>query len=312
MKNKLSIFLIIILFVGLILGGCAYGNTHSSVSFSLISGSEGTLDKWNRFPSNVLKDTNDYKLYYYANNARGKDYRLFYADSHDGVTWKNFQMIMDTGGNALEPMVLKVGETYHLWFNNNSPGTSGSVDGSWIEHGSSTDGKQFSNRTTVIKTGAQGVYDSVGLTGPHVIYNNGLYEMWYSGWDGKHWRILYANSSDGLNWDNFTLALGKSTGGLWDIGGAATPTVILEDGVYRIWYEAYNKSVWQVGYGESTTGKAPWNNMSLAVVVGSQGVYDSSQIYTPVVYTVGGLKHMLYSGLSLDDPFKIIHVVFDG
>jgi pimeloyl-ACP methyl ester carboxylesterase len=48
-------------------------------------------------------------------------------------------------------------------------------------------------------------YPETGRFQPHVIYDNGLYKMWYASYSGNRFRIAYAISVDGINWQGTTL-----------------------------------------------------------------------------------------------------------
>ncbi|MBC8232067.1 hypothetical protein H8E77_21175 [bacterium] len=52
----------------------------------------------------------------------------------------------------------------------------------------------------VLDVGADGEWDDTGVIRPNVIFNNGVYQMWYAGHDGTNWRIGYATSDDGITW----------------------------------------------------------------------------------------------------------------
>lgn len=57
-------------------------------------------------------------------------------------------------------------------------------------------------------------WDSQLVGGPDILYDGKGYKMWYSGYDGKYWRVGYATSSDGITWDkhpNPALDVGSGT-----------------------------------------------------------------------------------------------------
>jgi predicted GH43/DUF377 family glycosyl hydrolase len=48
-------------------------------------------------------------------------------------------------------------------------------------------------------------WDSVRVDLPRVLYHEGVYRMWYTGFDGFHRRIGYAVSGDGVVWERLSV-----------------------------------------------------------------------------------------------------------
>ncbi len=85
------------------------------------------------------------------------------------------------------------------------------------------------------------------------------------------------------------------------IGG---PSVVHEDGYYRMWYSFRNidgfrkdrKSSGRIGYAESNDGKV-WSRMDEEVGIDvSQSGWDSQMISYPAVHRYGKRLYMIYSG----------------
>ena len=61
--------------------------------------------------------------------------------------------------------------------------------------------------------------------------------MYYSGGDaGDIARIIYCDSTDGKNWDNFRLAVDMNSVGAYDTAGASSAVVIKDGSVFKMWY----------------------------------------------------------------------------
>jgi len=81
------------------------------------------------------------------------------------------------------------------------------------------------------------------VTDPHVIYDNGVYKMWYRGWgtwpdpDITFYEdaIGYATSTDGVNWSDRQLSYGPKAG----YPQTKSPFVIKEGSNYRMWVIDY-------------------------------------------------------------------------
>lgn len=101
-----------------------------------------------------------------------------------------------------DPTVLKIGNTYHIWY---SSAYSQSVNGKetfWIAHATSLDGIQWTKYGPVINPGPLGSWMEKGADGPTVIYDNGIYKMWFTGISNTkyHNGVGYATSLDGNVW----------------------------------------------------------------------------------------------------------------
>ncbi|GIW08176.1 MAG: hypothetical protein KatS3mg060_2981 [Dehalococcoidia bacterium] len=101
-----------------------------------------------------------------------------------------------------DPTWLKDGNVYKVWF------TAVDANGrTTIGYGTSTDGGLTWNvlNTPVLQPGGAGAPDTNFVGEPMVIKDrNGIYRMWYSGADSFNTRrILYATSTDGVNWTKY-------------------------------------------------------------------------------------------------------------
>jgi hypothetical protein len=118
--------------------------------------------------------------------------------------------------------------------------------------------------------GFEGAYDTNGLNYPWVMKEGPLYKMWYSGYDGSNYRILYATSLDGLGW--------TSQGMVIDHGPVGSPDMnIIEitidrdlQGTYHAWYTGTNTTDSSILNATSLDG-AIWTKkgMSLGAMPGT-------------------------------------------
>lgn len=145
-----------------------------------------------------------------------------------------------------DPCVLKEGDLYKMWYAANTDGSrtqigyAESVDGiNWLHH-----------PEPVLLLGVDGEWDDEDVETPTVVKHGGLYHLWYSGrgepegsspieFPDAAYRIGHAVSTDGINW---TKDLGNPVidVGLpfieWDWLAAAEPTVVVNDGLFEMWY----------------------------------------------------------------------------
>lgn len=82
-------------------------------------------------------------------------------------------------------------------------------------------------------------YDEKGISHPVILYDSGLYKMWFNTMaaDEKHY-ISYATSSDGKNWTRYNNnpVLQPGYGNAWDNGGTTPVSVVKVDNLYKMYY----------------------------------------------------------------------------
>ena len=138
------------------------------------------------------------------------------------------------------------------------------------------------------------------VTAPFVmkVKKNGY--MWYvscNEWVNKDYPkydIKLAISKDGKNWhQNGTTSIKLKVGER----AVARPSVLLEDGKYKMWF-CYEKKVgrYKIGYAESANG-IDWkrNDKKANIKIGKTGL-DNKMIAYPHVVKHKSLKYMFYNG----------------
>lgn len=143
-----------------------------------------------------------------------------------------------------------------------------------------------------------------------VKFDGGRWRMWYgsaTGWvvvDGKpepRYQIKYGESEDGFNWTRENLTCIEYR---MELEANARPCVIVEGGVYKMWY-CYRGSVnyrtdtatsYRLGYAESPDG-LKWTRKDEEVgIERSREGWDSLMMCYPYVYEHAGRKYLLYNG----------------
>jgi hypothetical protein len=130
---------------------------------------------------------------------------------------------------------------------------------------------------------------------PDVLFENGLYRMWYGG-QGKdgHDRILYAESYDGINWLRKGLALEDI-----NANHVNDPSVVKVNGTYFLYYTRAETGVIDKIYVATSKNGIRWAKKGAAVVPGkkvSGGKWDSLLVGRPsVLYEKEEFK-MWYDG----------------
>ncbi len=144
--------------------------------------------------------------------------------------------------------------------------------------------------------------DTVSLSYPWVIFDKGLYKMWYGStisWTSENEEMVhvikYATSTDGENWTKHGIAIPYKMG----LAQAfSRPTVLIEKDEYHMWYSyrSGDGTPYRIGYAFSKDG-LNWNRQdnNSGINVSSEG-WDSQMICYPYVFKHKNNTYMLYNG----------------
>lgn len=146
------------------------------------------------------------------------------------------------------------------------------------------------------------LHEPYSCASPFVLFDGGVYRMWYASMDGWDWvggqalhkyNIKYADSEDGFNWKrNGRAAVSYENAGEYAFG---RPFVLKEKGSYKMWY-SYRGDCYQIGYAESADG-IEWKRLdSLTGIDASESGWDSEMIEYPFLFDHKGKRYMFYNG----------------
>lgn len=135
-----------------------------------------------------------YKMWYGGQASDGHD-RIHHATSKDGINWLKHGVVVDNGSSehVNDPSVVKTGKGYFMYY-------SDAGDDKCIHLAHSFGGEKWQTIGCVLGTSAGG-WDSAEVARPSVLYEGGVFKLWYDGSDGKNKRAGYAVSEDGLNFE---------------------------------------------------------------------------------------------------------------
>ena len=144
----------------------------------------------------------------------------------------------------------------------------------------------------------------------YVLYDEGIYKMWYLScirWDyidGKQepiYNMKYSESPDGINW----CKTGKVAIELkQDEGGIVSASVLLQNGLYKMWfgkrkksdYRTNIKNSYRIGYAESSDGISWLRKDECSGIDVSENGWDSEMISYPNVIHNNNEILMFYNG----------------
>jgi len=152
----------------------------------------------------------------------------------------------------------------------------------------------------VISTGDD-YWNSRHNLGPSVIYDNGIYKMWFTGIGDGQYRVRYATSSDGIDWDTRSEpVLSPLSSNGFDEIHLRWPFVMQVGNEYRIYFSAQNSAgIWQIFLATSTDGLT-WERYSSEPILGVGEYEEFDSGFTGGLYILyhDGTYYMWYTGGS--------------
>ncbi|MGB8316853.1 MAG: hypothetical protein WCE54_01925 [Ignavibacteriaceae bacterium] len=151
-------------------------------------------------PGAILKENNQYKMYYNGwNNQYGK-WQIGFAVSNDGINWERYDNPVLYADSSHEfkigvSSVLKIDGVYFMYYTSND---IENYDKMRINLATSSDGidwKKFTNNPILSPTEN---WEGIGVNFPAVIYDNGRFVMIYNNSERTKFGIAF--SQDGYNW----------------------------------------------------------------------------------------------------------------
>ena len=263
---------------------------------------KGIISPW------VVKDGSAYRMWYSVYGDNG--YEIHFASSIDGIKWKRHGVQFKPDGMIKDikgPMVIMDNGVYKMWYEE--------FDGSKnrIAFAYSKDGYRWQRFEghKAIDPGAKDGWDSFGVAGGWILKEHGKYRMWYSGHDGDTFRIGYAVSNDGINWQRFDKnpVFDKGNSGSWDDVQVAYPFVMRDGDMYKMWYYGYGGSPKyppSIGYAASYDG-INWERYTEnpVLMTGDAGSWDDEMVAYPVIIKEGSVYKMWYGGSNKFGEWKI-------
>lgn len=163
----------------------------------------------------------------------------------------------------------------------------------------------------VLDLGSPGNLDSWEVNTPSVLFDSGLFKMWYAGTDGTFpdtW-IHYATSSDGVDWVRHGVVLDFGPPG--ENENVHMPAVIKDGSLFRMWYAGYDGSHYRIFQATSPDGFV-WTRYGLAMDLGPAGSYDSMYLLYPFVLLEGSTYKMWYTGYDGSRTRLLLATSTDG
>jgi len=285
------------------------GTTQCPIEIEYWDNTEEKAVLWTKIPTVYSSVDTDLYFYYDATysgtTASGNTgYVAEITDTtYEIVMDKNIEGTYDTHRVGFPFLIKESITSYKMWY-------AGYDNSHWrIMYAISTDGISWTGHQMVINIGDEGTYDTSHVYDPFVIKeSNTSYKMWYAATDGSHWRILYATSTDGINWSNFQMVLNYNVEGTYDSNSVLAPCIIKESSnSYKIWYSGWDLSNYRIMYATSTNGTS-WSNHQMIIGLSSEGTYDTLYVFAPhVIKESDTFYRMWYSGADGSSDWRTIY-----
>jgi len=215
-----------------------------------------------------------------------------------------------TGARYVEAVV-KVDGVYHLFYSGTS--IAFFIDHA-IGHATSTDGItwEIDPNNPVMAPEFEGDWEVTSILSAAVIHDGTEFKMWYGGGEDMIFETGYATSPDGSNWTRHpgNPVFERGADGTFDGSWTMPAAVILEDGVYHLWYNASDvpsiTDSGTIGHATSTDG-VNWTRHPAPVLTTAPG-WESYYVYGPGVVFDGTTFHMWYTGLEGTFPYLVTDI----
>lgn len=303
------------------------GNGYGSINILVTWGTTPSSQQWIDFNANpvlskinnfydqngishpiILYENNNYKMWFNNMAADNKSY-TFYATSPDGINWTRvgtfptlFPGIGDAwdNGSVTTFCVLKLDTGYKLYYS----GLSTVTGKRQIGVATSLNGINWEKNSTPILSGSSSGWDFL-ISGGEVVMVNGVYYLYYSASSNSYseYKIGVATSTDGINFTKFNgnpiIAKTQS----WESEGVMNPSVIYDDGMFKMVYMNRHGVNMSLGMATSSDGKN-WTKSTSNPIFGCPNTFNgwaSAYVSYPCFRKTGNEYRIYYSGSNIFD-----------
>jgi uncharacterized repeat protein (TIGR01451 family) len=143
---------------------------------------------------------------------------------------------------------------------------------------------------------------------PEVVVVAGTYHMYYTDRSVIPEVVRHRTSADGLAWSASAVVLQSGAAGSWDDDGVVVSSVLVEGGLFKMWYTGRGTTgpVNQIGYATSPDGVVWTKHAGNPVMsVGAVGQWDSARVREASVVHLASTYHMWYGGTDNHPIYRI-------
>ncbi|MDZ7265079.1 MAG: FG-GAP-like repeat-containing protein [candidate division KSB1 bacterium] len=149
----------------------------------------------------------------------------------------------------------------------------------------------------VLKPGNYDEFDGEQVKQPAVIFDSGVFKMWYVGRNKSREQIGYAESIDGIHWIKKGPILPLGQAGDFDCIHQNTPDVVKINSTYFLWYAGFDGSEWRIGKAVSFDG-IYWEKRGVVLTRSQNLDFDAYHVLAPKVVLINSDLWMWYEGFD--------------
>lgn len=249
-----------------------------------------------------------YRMWYSATAWSGQT-AIATAVSADGVAWTDHRVALEPGATGdtdryvvTSPHVLAIDGGYALYYDG-----SGGTNVGGVHRCTSADGLTWGDCTFVVDRGLVPPYDVDGAQMPFVLRDGGTWRMYYVGVEGGTYRILVAESVDGVAFSGHRLLLPPGSQGAYDAEAVYAAFVAPDPaGGWRMLYtgrahidpdDVTSYQVKRLIRAWSPDGLA-WQDFRLSMDLGCAGADDAWRVDEAWVLPDGDGVRLWYDGFD--------------
>jgi len=270
-------------------------------------------------PTPYLIDENTLRIYYTSRDSDQRS-RISYIDVNPDnpqeILFVNPDPILDLGElgafddrGMTSSFMLPIKDQLYFYYNGYNIGTTARYR---IAIGLAI-GNKLGNRFSKISSGPimdRSIYDPCGCATPYIIFEEGIYKMWYASftkWElingdaEPFYRIAYAESQDAIQWNpKNKICIDFNAGE----GGIVRPSIIKISNTYYMWFSVrkntnYRNRIdnsYRIGFATSKDGlKWERKDEKVGIELSLEG-WDSEMICYPNVIRYKNKLYMFYNG----------------
>jgi hypothetical protein len=269
-------------------GGIGYAESTNGIDWKhrkynpiIPPGSQGSFNEFeSAFPYIIHDGASFHMLYKGRGGENGQDVQIGHISSTDGANW-NLNGIravyLDNGKIASPGPLIYIDGIYKMWFSNDKEiyyAETKSANTSLLNIASA-------NSDPVIKRGEENEWDSDEVSVGSVLFEGGVYKMWYAGMSEKESKIGYAVSFDGIIWNKY------SQNPVFDDDKTTlemNPCIIHDAQEYKMYYtvEAGN-GYYPVRLAKSTDGITWQKHSDIPVLDTGEETWEKSKIFVTTI-----------------------------
>jgi serine/threonine protein kinase len=192
-------------------GGVGYAVSSNGIKWKRYKNNpvipHGNPGSFNEFESSqpfVVHDGKDYHILFSGSikKVEGLEYQIGLTNVRGLIQGNDSRLkkvILDNGKIKFPGPLLYIDGYFKMWFSENGEiyyactKTKGLSITDMVRHGDSP----------VLSRGNDGEWDEVSVITGSILYESGIYRMWYTGKAGEESKIGYATSGDGITWNKY-------------------------------------------------------------------------------------------------------------